>query len=585
MALVRFFTMSSFFYKDSYAKSGGFKICKPLYSSESTPTAITTAQSLVRRSANYKVSLWSFDHIQSLSTKYKGNDYTSRVDTLIAAVKSMIRKVGHPLSTLELIDDLQRLGIAYHFVDDISYLLEMIYHDYYETQDKWDRIDLNLKALGFRLMRQHGYLVPQDIFRNFTDTTRNLKPHLYNDMMSMLNLYEASYHSFENEGILDDLRHFTAKYLKENIEQINENLSSLVTHALELPLHWRVPRVEAKWFILEYENKSGMNPTLLLELAKLDFNIVQGMHLEDLQHSSRWWRNTSWDKNLSFARDRLVENFLWTVGVNYLPRFSTERKILLKVNAIITTIDDIYDVYGSLDELEQFTYVVERWDINLVGKLPQYMKICFIGFYNSINEITYKMLTKTGFMILPYLKKEWADLCKAYLVEARWHHNGHTPTLEEYLDNACVSIAAPVILMHLNFLTSIASKEEILQGIKRAKNIVRYSSLILRLANDLGTSSDEIARGDNPKSIQCYMHETGATETEARKYIQKLIMETWKKLNKERTGANSQFLREFNDGATNLARMAQFMYGDGDRHGRPELTRPHVVSLLFNPIQ
>ncbi|KAL4562383.1 hypothetical protein LXL04_034585 [Taraxacum kok-saghyz] len=68
------------------------------------------------------------------------------------------------------------------------------------------------------------------------------------------------------------------------------------------------------------------------ELTKMDFNIVQAIHVEDLKHSSRynsfpltiydmnrWWRNTSWDKDLSFVRDRLVENFMWTIGINYLP--------------------------------------------------------------------------------------------------------------------------------------------------------------------------------------------------------------------------------------------------------------------------
>ncbi|KAL4563583.1 hypothetical protein LXL04_027626 [Taraxacum kok-saghyz] len=576
MALVSFYSISNFYYKDSQAKNTRVNICKPLYSSQSTPKR-------VRRSANYKLTLWSFDYIQSLSTKYRENDYTSRADTLI--VKSMICKVVHPLSTLELIDDLQRLGIAYHFVDEINYLLEMIYHNYYETKDKWNIMDLNLKALGFRLLRQHGYHVSQDIFCNFNDKTTNLEGNLDMDTMCMLNLYEASYHSFENESILDDARDFTFKYLNENLKNnliINENLSSLVSHALELPLHWRVPRVEAKWFIQVYEKRSDMNPTLM-ELAKLDFNIVQAIHLEDLKHSSRWWRNTSWDKNLSFARDRLVENFLWTIGVNYLPHFSAERKTLTKVNALITTIDDVYDVYGALDELQQFTDVVSRWDTHLLEKLPHYMKICFLGFYNSINETTYNTLTTTGFLILPYLKKAWADLCKAYLVEAQWYHSGHTPTLKEYLDNACVSISAPVILMHLKFLTSFSTKEEISQGMKRVENIVRYSSLILRLANDLGTSSDEIARGDVPKSIQCYMHETGATEEEARMYMEKLIINTWKKLNKERVDGNFSKFRDFIDGATNLARMAQLMYADGDKHGCPELSRPDVLNLLFNP--
>ncbi|KVF40792.1 Terpene synthase, metal-binding domain-containing protein [Cynara cardunculus var. scolymus] len=216
------------------------------------------------------------------------------------------------------------------------------------------------------------------------------------------------------------------------------------------------------------------------------------------------------------------------------------------------------------------------------------MKICFLGFYNTINLITYDNFTNnTGLLILPYLKKAWADLCKSYLVEAKWYQNGHTPTLQEYLDNAYISISGSTILMHCYFLTSMTSTQEILQCLERTNNIVRYSSLILRLADDLGTFSDEMARGDNPKAINCYMNETGATEAEARNYMKLLISKTWKKLNKEVTGvAGSQFLQEFVDCATNLARMAQFMYGEGDGFGRPELvTKSYILSLLFNPIQ
>jgi hypothetical protein len=63
--------------------------------------------------------------------------------------------------------------------------------------------------------------------------------------------------------------------------------SELVSHALELPLAWRMLRLEAHWFINLYETKTDMEP-VLLELAKLDFNMVQAVLQEDLKDSSRY---------------------------------------------------------------------------------------------------------------------------------------------------------------------------------------------------------------------------------------------------------------------------------------------------------
>ena len=63
---------------------------------------------------------------------------------------------------------------------------------------------------------------------------------------------------------------------------------------------------------------------------------------------------------MSFARDRLMENFLWTVGCASSPQLGNFRREMTKVNALITVIDDIYDVYGTLEELELFTDVIDR---------------------------------------------------------------------------------------------------------------------------------------------------------------------------------------------------------------------------------
>lgn len=66
-------------------------------------------------------------------------------------------------------------------------------------------------------------------------------------------------------------------------------------------------------------------------------------------------------KKLSFARDRSTECYFWALGMASDPQFCNCRQELAKVAAFITIVDDVYDVYGTLDELELFTEAVERY--------------------------------------------------------------------------------------------------------------------------------------------------------------------------------------------------------------------------------
>lgn len=65
------------------------------------------------------------------------------------------------------------------------------------------------------------------------------------------------------------------------------------------------------------------------------------------------------ERNFPFARDRLVECYLWSSGP-YEPRDARCRIISTKVIAVLSTLDDLYDVYGTREELELFTRAVER---------------------------------------------------------------------------------------------------------------------------------------------------------------------------------------------------------------------------------
>lgn len=65
-------------------------------------------------------------------------------------------------------------------------------------------------------------------------------------------------------------------------------------------------------------------------------------------------------RKLPFARDRLVECYFWILAVYFEPHYGLARRFLTKVIAMTSILDDIYDVYGTLEEITLFTDAIER---------------------------------------------------------------------------------------------------------------------------------------------------------------------------------------------------------------------------------
>lgn len=100
----------------------------------------------------------------------------------------------------------------------------------------------------------------------------------------------------------------------------------------------------------------------------------------------------------------------------------------------------------------------------------------------------------------------------------------------------------------------------------------------------LDTFQDELKRGDNPKSIHYYMHDTGCSEEDSRRYIKNLIASTWKLINKDIL-MNSIYSRDFITTSINFARISQCMYQYGDGHGVPDReSKALILSLVIQPI-
>ncbi|OMP11737.1 hypothetical protein COLO4_03709 [Corchorus olitorius] len=69
--------------------------------------------------------------------------------------------------------------------------------------------------------------------------------------------------------------------------KLENDLREQVKQSLEVPLYWRFPRSEARNFIDIYQRDSKMN-LVLLELAKLDFNLLQSIYLKELKELAEW---------------------------------------------------------------------------------------------------------------------------------------------------------------------------------------------------------------------------------------------------------------------------------------------------------
>uniref|UniRef100_M4FDR7 Terpene synthase N-terminal domain-containing protein n=2 Tax=Brassica campestris TaxID=3711 RepID=M4FDR7_BRACM len=214
-----------------------------------TTKTVTAIVDTLRGSANYQPSRWDHEFLLSLENIYvkRANSVRDR-DFLKEKVRKVLDETATPLEQLELVDKLQRLGVSYHFESKIDNILTDFYRN---NVRECGKEDLHATALKFRLLREHSFNVTEGLFDVFISKIED--------------------GTFESGDIRDSSDH--------NIYDVN--VLELAVEALEMPYHWRMKRLETRRYIDAYSKHD-----VLIEFAKIDFNIVQAVHQEELKYLS-----------------------------------------------------------------------------------------------------------------------------------------------------------------------------------------------------------------------------------------------------------------------------------------------------------
>ncbi|WZZ72915.1 hypothetical protein YC2023_084285 [Brassica napus] len=384
--------------------------------------------------ADYSANIW-----EDLSTYFSKSELGStetlkeKHSTLKEAVKeSFMASKVNPTNNIKFIDSLCRLGVSYHFEIDIVEQLGNLFDSLdFDWLIRRDECNLYTVGLLFQVFRQFGFKLSADVFEKFKGEDGKFEEHLIADASSILSLYEAS--------------------------QWN-------THGIS--------RIETRKYISYYEAEEKRD-AVLLEFAKIDFNMLQKLHRKELACVTRWYEEMEIKSKITYTRHRIAEAYLWSLGAYFEPHYSQARVKTAIALILFTILDDTYDAYGTMKELEIFTDAMEKWLPAPPNMIPESIKY------------VYRIMLKTT--------------ANGYMREAKWLKEDYTATFDEYKENAILSSGYyPLIAMTFAGMGDVATVDAF-EWLSSNPKIRVASEIISRFTDDI--SSYECAEMEKPLMV------------------------------------------------------------------------------------
>ncbi|XVF46927.1 hypothetical protein PTKIN_Ptkin03bG0067500 [Pterospermum kingtungense] len=452
-----------------------------------------------------------------------------------------------PIENLYLINSLCRLGVSYHFEDEIEERLSNLFITLPELMDNNDH-DLNTVAVIFQIFRSQGYKMSCDAFNKFKNDDGTFKEELGNDIKGMISLYEASHWGIHGELTLDEALAFTTLHLKSFISQ------SCPENTLQMPCTGLTTKACQDW------KQSSTSP------------FMKKMNQRMIYYSS--------------LRNMIPTEYRCCFGRN-LGSSQVARNVMCKWFAALRLLDYAYDAYGLYEEVRHLTKAIERFDMSGMDEIPMdYLKSIYETVLNISGEVEQELSKEGRSFTVPYCKGEVKKQVLGNHTEARWKHEGIMPTLDEYLENGMWSIETVTALALLMMGMEEADKDAFQWLVNFDAKILRDMSVLGRLYNDSQSNEDEEKRSGQISGTACYMKEYGVSKKEAIEGYQERIRNAWKDLNEGFMvrPTNSVSMQIFKV-AFNMGRVSELCYREDDGYTKPHITLKHYITqVLIDPI-
>ncbi|CAI9107828.1 OLC1v1007296C3 [Oldenlandia corymbosa var. corymbosa] len=370
----------------------------------------------------------------------KDTDCLAYLTNIVKKFKGGVPNV-YPVDLFEhiwAVDRLQRLGISRYFHSEIKDCVDYVHRYWTDKGISWARnsrvYDIDDTAMGFRVLRLHGYNVSADVFENFKkgDEFFCFAGQSNQAVTGMFNLYRASQVMFPKEKILANANKFSSEFLRDKRAKnelldkwiITKDLPGEVGYALDFPWYASLPRVETRMFLEQYGGEddvwigktlyrmSNVNNNIYLELGKLDYNNCQALHQLEWARIQIWYRNSGLGE-LGLSERSLLLGFYLAAASIFEPERSKERIAWAKTTALINATKAYFKNHQISPE-DKTTFLQQ---MQLYGKSPTYInggrykpkQRLVRTLLGTLNQLNLDAVLTHGGDILHYLRQAWEN--------------------------------------------------------------------------------------------------------------------------------------------------------------------------------